>query len=206
MKLPLAALVVFNLLTLAIALYMGWDPAMILFLYWAENVVVALWQLPRFFLAENKRPDGGYQAANRLFLCLFFLIHYGIFTFVHGALVFELFLNRDLDLENLQALIAQTPGIYLALAALFLSHGAQFFSDLGRNAVTRTKLPEVMMQPYQRVVILHLVVLLSGLALMILPNPVVSILLLAGIKITMDIYLDRKQMKKQAAAHHVTRL
>ncbi len=204
MKLPLAALVVFNLLTLAIALYMGWDPAMILFLYWAENVVVAIWQIPRFFLAENDRPNDGYKPLNRLFICLFFLVHYGIFTFVHGSLVFELFLDQDLNRENLLALVSDTPGITLALAGLFLSHGVQFFSDLGRKTATQTKLSAVMMQPYQRVVILHLVVLLSGLALTFLPGTAISIILLAAIKISMDVYLDKKLMKKQEAAHHVT--
>ncbi|WP_456417559.1 DUF6498-containing protein [Thiolapillus sp.] len=203
MKLPLAALVIFNLLTLAVALYMGWDPAMILFLYWAENVVVAIWQLPRFFLAENDRPEDGYNPLNRLFVCLFFLAHYGIFTFVHGSLVFEFFLGQNLNMENLRALVSGTSGIALALAGLFLSHGVQFFSDLGRNIATRTKLATVMMQPYRRIVILHLVVLLSGLALNYLPDPTVSIILLALIKIGMDFYLDRKLMQKQEAAHHV---
>ncbi len=204
MKLPLAALVVFNLLTLAIALYMGWDPAVILFLYWAENVVVAIWQIPRFFLAENDRPNAGYKPLNRLFICLFFLVHYGIFTFVHGSLVFELFFNQGLNRENLLALVTNTPGITLALAGMFLSHGVQFFSDLGRKTVTQTKLSALMMQPYQRVVILHLVVLLSGLALTFLPGTAISIILLAAIKISMDVYLDKKLMKKQEAAHHVT--
>ncbi|WP_456378196.1 DUF6498-containing protein [Thiolapillus sp.] len=201
MKLPLSALVIFNLLTLAIALYMGWDPAMILFLYWAENVVIALWQIPRFFLAANDHPGGGYKPVNRLFVCLFFLVHYGIFTFVHGSLVFEFFLGQSLSKENLLVLVSSTSGIALALAGLFLSHGVQFFSDLSRNIITRTKLATVMMQPYRRIVILHLVVLLSGLALNYLPNPTVSIILLAAIKIGMDVYLDRKLLKKQEAAH-----
>lgn len=204
MKLPLAALVVFNLFSLAIALYMGWDPAMILFLYWAENVVIAMWQIPRFFLAENEQRNSVYKPMNRLFICLFFLVHYGIFTFVHGSLVFELFLGQDLNRENLLALISGTPGITLALAGLFLSHGVQFFSGLGRKTATQTKLSAVMMQPYQRIVILHLVVLLSGLALTLLPGTTISIILLAAIKIGMDVYLDKKLMKKQEAAHHVT--
>lgn len=204
MKLPLVALVAFNLLSLAIALWMGWEPAMILFLYWAENVVIALWQVPRFFLADSGRADGRYKPLNRMFVCLFFLAHYGIFTLVHGSLVFEFFLKQGLNRENLYALVTSTPGLTLAVAGLLLSHGVQFFSDFSKGILTSTPLSEVMMQPYKRIVVLHLVVLFSGVLLTFLPYPRISLVLLAAIKIGMDVYFDRKLMKKQEAARYVT--
>ncbi len=197
MKLPLAALVAFNLLSLAIALYMGWDPARILFLYWAENVVVALWQIPRFFVAESNHPDAGYKLPNRVFMTVFFLFHYGIFTFVHGMLVFSLFLNQEMTQNAVINLVTGTPGLPLALLGLLLSHGVQFFSDLANGTATTTPLNQVMAQPYKRIVVLHLVVLLSGALLMFLPYPMTSLVLLAVIKTGMDVYMDRKQMKRQ---------
>lgn len=197
MKLPLAALVVFNLLSLAIALYMGWDPARILFLYWAENVVVALWQIPRFFVARRNHPDDDYKLPNRVFMTVFFLIHYGIFTFVHGMLVFSLFLNREMTQNAVTELVTGTPGLPLALLGLLLSHGVQFFSDLANGTATSTPLNQVMAQPYKRIVVLHMVVLLSGGLLMFLPHPMTSLVLLAVIKTVVDVYLDRKQMKQQ---------
>ncbi|WP_456447579.1 DUF6498-containing protein [Thiolapillus sp.] len=197
MKLPLAALVAFNLLSLAIALFMGWDPARILFLYWAENVVVALWQIPRFFVAESNHPDAGYKLPNRVFMTVFFLFHYGIFTFVHGMLVFSLFLNQEMTQNAVINLVTGTPGLPLALLGLLLSHGVQFFSDLANGTATTTPLNQVMAQPYKRIVVLHLVVLLSGALLMFLPYPMTSLVLLAVIKTGMDVYMDRKQMKRQ---------
>lgn len=204
MKLPLAALVAFNLLSLAIALWMGWEPAMILFLYWVENVVIALWQVPRFFLADDGKADGSYKPMNRLFVCLFFLAHYGIFTLVHGSLVFTFFLKQELNWENLYTLVTGTPGLTLAVTGLLLSHGVQFFSDAGKGILTSTPLSDVMMQPYRRIVVLHLVVLFSGVLLTFLPYPRISLILLATIKIGMDVHFDRKSMKKQEAARYVT--
>ena len=203
MKLPLAALIAFNLLSLVIALYMGWDPARILFLYWAENVVVALWQIPRFFVAASNHPDDGYKLPNRLFMTVFFLFHYGFFTFVHGMFVFSLFLNQEMTQNAVVNLVTGTPGLPLALLGLLLSHGVQFFSDLANGTASSTSLNLVMAQPYKRVVVLHLVVLLSGGLLMLLPYPMTSLVLLAVIKTAVDLYLDRKQMKQQEIPAHV---
>ncbi len=197
MKLPLAALIVFNLLSLAIALYMGWKPAMILFLYWAENVVVALWQIPRFFVARGNSPNEGYKLPNRVFVCAFFLVHYGIFTFVHGTLVFSLFLHEEMTQDTVLDLVSTTPGLKLALLGLLVSHGVQFFSELVNGVANTTPLDKVMGQPYKRIVVLHLVVLLSGGLLLFLPYPMASLILLAIIKTVADVYLDRKQMKQQ---------
>ena len=203
MKLPLAALIVFNLLSLAIALYMGWDPARILFLYWAENVVVALWQIPRFFVARSNHPEDGYKLPNRVFMTIFFLFHYGIFTFVHGMFVFSLFLNQEMTQNAVVNLVTGTPGLSLALLGLLLSHGVQFFSDLTSGTATSMPLNQVMGQPYKRIVVLHLVVLLSGGLLMLLPYPMTSLVLLAVIKTAVDLYLDRKQMKQKEVPTNV---
>ncbi len=203
MKLPLTALIAFNLLSLAIALYMGWDPALILFLYWAENVVVALWQVPRFFVARSNSLDNKYKLPNRVFMSLFFLVHYGIFTFVHGVLVFSLFLHQEMTLNAVLDLVSGTPGLRLALLGLLVSHGVQFFSDLASGSATSMPLNKVMGQPYKRIVVLHLVVLLSGGLLMLLPYPMASLVLLAVIKTAIDVYLDRKQMKQQEAPANV---
>ncbi len=203
MKLPLAALIAFNLLSLAIALYMGWDPTLILFLYWAENVVVALWQIPRFFVARDETADGGYKLANRLFVTLFFLLHYGIFTFVHGQFVFALFLHQEMTENAVLDLVLNTPGLPLALIGLLISHGVQFFSDLANGSATNISVNKVMGQPYKRIVVLHLVVLLSAGLLQLLPNPMISLVLLAVIKTVVDVVLDRKQMKQQEVPANV---
>jgi len=191
LNLPLWAQIGANLFSLALALVMGWDPKLLLFLFWMENVIIGLWQLPRFLLADAK------SLAEALFKAGFFTVHYGLFTFIHGSLLFELFLKQTLDMQTLETLVFSTSGITLALLGMLLSHGIQFFNDLLTGVTGNTSTAKVMMEPYSRIVIMHLVLLASAFLLSLLPHPVIGVILLSAIKILMDIYNERKIEKKR---------
>jgi len=85
----------------------------------------------------------------------------------------------------------------LALLGMFLSHGIQFFNDLLSGAARNTSTDAVMMEPYSRIVILHLVLLASAFLLTLLPHPMIGVILLSAIKIIMDIHNERKIEKKR---------
>ena len=200
LNLPLWAQIGANLLSLVLALVMGWDPVLMLFLFWMENVIIGLWQIPRFLTAGGNRPGSQLQRlSGALFKAGFFTVHYGLFTFIHGSLLFELFLKQSLDVQTLEKLVFSTQGIGLALLGMFLSHGIQFFSDLLSGVARNTPIDTVMMEPYSRIVILHLVLLASAFLLTLLPNPVIGVILLSAIKIIMDIHNERKIEKKREA-------
>ncbi len=204
-----------NLLSLVIALKSGWPPAMILLLYWAENVVVAFWQVPRILLASGDKvalPSGQSNSAMtlppaaaqptaqeltnvvaprlpkiaNLFVALFFLVHYGLFTFAHGQFVFQLFLHEQMNGANLAAHLGGH-SMALALLGLMVSHGVSFFQDLASGRIAASSAGEMMSEPYGRVVVLHLVVLGSAIFLSFLPYPQVGVVLLALVKTVMDL-------------------
>ena len=200
LNLPLWAQIGANLLSLVLALIMGWDPVLMLFLFWMENVIIGLWQIPRFLAADGNQPGSQLQRlSGAMFKAGFFTVHYGLFTFIHGSLLFELFLKQSLDVQTLEKLVFSTQGIGLALLGMFLSHGIQFFNDLLSGVARNTPLDTVMMEPYSRIVILHLVLLASAFLLTLLPNPVIGVILLSAIKIIMDIHNERKIEKKREA-------
>lgn len=200
LNLPLWAQIGANLLSLVLALVMGWDPVLMLFLFWMENVIIGLWQIPRFLTADGNQPGSQLQRlSGALFKAGFFTVHYGLFTFIHGSLLFELFLKQSLDVQTLEKLVFSTQGIGLALLGMFLSHGIQFFSDLLSGVARNTPIDTVMMEPYSRIVILHTVLLASAFLLTLLPNPVIGVILLSAIKIIMDIHNERKIEKKREA-------
>jgi len=200
LNLPLWAQIGANLLSLTLALIMGWDPVLMLFLFWMENVIIGLWQIPRFLTADGNRSGSQLQRlSGALFKAGFFTVHYGLFTFIHGSLLFELFLKQSLDVQTLEKLVFSTQGIGLALLGMFLSHGIQFFNDLLSGVARNTPIDTVMMEPYSRIVILHLVLLASAFLLTLLPNPVIGVILLSAIKIIMDIHNERKIEKKREA-------
>ncbi|WP_456406481.1 DUF6498-containing protein [Thiolapillus sp.] len=192
LNLPLWAQIAANLLSLVLALALGWPAEIILFLFWAENLVIGLWQIPRFFVADSAKEK---KLPNTFFTAVFFTLHYGLFTFAHGSLLFELFLKQPMNAQTLTDLAFGTPGIMLGLLGLFISHGLQFFSGLGTTRTMKTG--DVMTEPYKRIVILHLVLLGSGFLLMKTSHPMVAVILLVAIKIVMDIKAERKTEKQQ---------
>ncbi len=198
MNLPLILQVAANLISLGVALWLGWSPAYIILLFWAENIVVAMWQVPRILLAGGEDP-----LLSRLFMVGFFLVHYGLFTFVHGVFVFQLFLHQNMSLDTLSAFFGQH-GPMLALAGMVAAHGGRFITDLGDGTLARLTPHQAMSEPYSRIVILHLVVIGSGFLLEMFPVQTVGLVLLVAIKTLMDIRNARQSAPVKEAPDHVT--
>ena len=197
MNLPLVLQIAANLIALAVALWLGWSPAYIILLFWAENIVVALWQVPRILLAGGDDP-----LPSRLFLIGFFLVHYGLFTFVHGVFVFQLFLHQNMNLDTLAAFFGQH-GPMLAVAGMMAAHGGRFVTDLSDGTLARLTPQKAMSEPYGRIVVLHLVVIGSGFLLEMVPMPVVGLVLLTLVKTMMDIRHGRLRAPVKEIPNHV---
>jgi len=93
----IVALVAFNLVPLVGVLFWGWSVATILVLYWVENGIVGLLNVPKMLLAaqsdtgtELPRISSPGVIVPKAGQALFFLVHYGIFWVVHGVFVFAL--------------------------------------------------------------------------------------------------------------------
>jgi len=96
------ALIVANLIPLVGVLFFGWSLWTILAVYWAENGIVGVWNIPKILLAQGTLLPGrvgvGYRAwavrpmpgAGRVAMAIFFAIHYGMFWLVHGFFVLAL--------------------------------------------------------------------------------------------------------------------
>ena len=80
----LLALIFANLIPIWGVFFKGWSSAEILIVYWLENVAVGLINILK--ILTNRHEKTLRPAA--IFLAVFFTVHYGIFTFVHGGFVF----------------------------------------------------------------------------------------------------------------------
>ena len=90
-------LVAVNLVPLVGVLLWGWNVATLLVLYWVENGIVGLLNVPKMLLASAPESGsvgvvraGGLAVASKMGQVGFFLVHYGLFWFVHGVFVFTL--------------------------------------------------------------------------------------------------------------------
>ena len=184
-------LVLANLIPLGGVLFFGWQVFPIMFLFWLENVVVGAFNVLKMLLARGP----GSHVGVKLFLIPFFTVHYGIFTMVHGAFVFAMF-GADWrgggagpfpGFDRLQDLVTQQHLVW-AVLGLVISHGFSFATNYLLNGAYRTAItPVLMMQPYGRVVVLHLAILGGGFLVMLMGMPVAGLVLLIVLKIGLDV-------------------
>jgi hypothetical protein len=118
-------------------LFLDWDLRGVMLLYWAENVVVALWAIVRMLVI-------GHILA--IPMIVFFCVHFGMFMFVH--LIFVYAMTEAIDWRAIQwqgsasftapskpdagffpsaSFMSRLP--WWALLALVISHGISFFRN-----------------------------------------------------------------------------
>ncbi|MEM9657809.1 MAG: DUF6498-containing protein, partial [Planctomycetota bacterium] len=136
--------------------------------------------------SKNVSGIGAAHQLSKLFFIPFFVFHYGLFCAGHGVFIVVLFGADDgglavgpgLDLERLAERLF-TGGLILGLLSLTASHVYSFISNyLVGGEFRRTIAPSLMLQPYGRVVVLHVAILLGGLAAMSIGSSVVALLIL----------------------------
>lgn len=142
------------------------------------------------------------QWVMKLFLIPFFCVHYGMFTSVHGVFVVALFggashhapgfLNANMVFQ-----IIREEHLGWALAGLVISHLISFgYNYLWRGEFRQTNVMVQMMQPYSRVVMLHLTVLFGGFLMMRLHSPAAGLALLVCLKIIFDLRGHQAEREK----------
>lgn len=151
-KLPSAVLlIIVNLIPIiGIALY-KWNPYDIIILYWLENIVIGIYNFLRILFA--RKTVGGIQKNSSY--AFFFLLHYGIFNLVQGAILAFTILNKSSFILN-----DDYAGLLVFFVALMISHGFSFFYNyIGKKEYLNVSARIQMFSPYGRVVVMHLTIL-----------------------------------------------
>ena len=184
----LLALGLANALPIAGVLLLGWKVFPLVLLYWLENVVVGGFNVGKLLLAQPQEPA---YSVGKLFLIPFFIFHFGMFTLLHGVFVFALFGAKTLPrFDSLAELPAAIRAYHLGwgLLALVVSHGLSFYWNYFENGeYRRASLPILMMQPYARLVVLHLAVLFGGWIVLTIGSPLLALLVLVALKTAADV-------------------
>ena len=188
------ALIAANLLPLYAVLFWNWEVFPVLALFWMENIVIGALNAARMLTLDPTDPA---LWAAKLLMVPFFCIHYGIFTFAHGMFLFSMFGHGSMSEGALlgSALRAlEEWNLWLPLAALAASHLFSFFSNyLYRGEFRRGELSELMVQPYARIVMLHLAILIGGFGAMALGSPIWALVVLVAIKVALDLRAHLKE-------------
>ena len=182
-------LVAANLVPLAGVLFWGWDAFALVALFWMENVVIGVLFVLRMLSLDPRDPA---LWLGKLFTVPFFCVHYGMFTAIHGTFVFHLLGGPRYDTQGFLPLEAAARaaadfGLWLPLGALVASHLFSFlWNFLYRGEFRRAQLSRLMAQPYGRVVVLHVAIILGGIAAMALGSPLWALLVLLALKVALD--------------------
>jgi len=182
-------------------LFLHWQIFPLVLIYWLENVVVGGYNVLRLVVAD---PSSTWRWIGKLLVIPIFAVHFGVFTFIHGVFVFILFggpfyrahIPPTIPLV-LQAI--RETGIWFALLAVVLSHGVTFvWNFLLGGEYKNVPLWDLVRQPYSRVLVLHLVVFLTALALSRGHTPLCGLVLLVALKTVADLLSHRAERKRFA--------
>jgi hypothetical protein len=189
-------LILANLVPLYGVIFMDWKVFAVLLVFWLENVIIGVFNVLKMAAVHTK---GFSEGASKVLIIPFFCLHYGIFTFVHGMFVFVLFggafdqKTASLSVSSVWQAILDLQFGWAVLALLF-SHTASFAVNfIGKGEYKTSKLGELMAQPYSRVVILHLTILIGGFLVMTLGAPVIGLIFLLLLKTAIDIVAHLRQ-------------
>ena len=199
-RLSLILLIAANLLPLAGVFLWDWDVFLLLLLFWCENVIIGLFGIARLVVAADRD-----TIVTGLFHPLFFLVHYGGFMFGHFMVLFGMYadhvaeLGGDATAAGYYTLIIENLN-WVAIAALFLSHGWSFVENfMGHTEYVRLSPMQAMSLPYKRMFITHVALIFGGFFLIETGQPLVGLILLVLMKIALDVTFHRKEHRKLGA-------
>lgn len=194
-------LIIANLVPIYGVFFLDWNVFPILLLFWMENVLMGLFNVVKMLMV-NPSSAGAWGA--KLLIIPFFFFHYGMFTLAHGIFVFALFGGYFNELEGFptaDSLVQVISDFQLdwAILALFLSHAISFVLNyVGRGEYKKAKLKELMTQPYGRVVILHITIIIGAFLVMLTNAPIFVLVILLLLKIFIDISTHAREHRKYA--------
>ena len=203
--LSVTVLVIANCVPIVGVMFLGWDVFLILAAYWIENVVIAFYNVLRMHCI-----DGALKfSPGKAFVILFFLVHYGGFTFAHGLCILLIFGPSSAPAEDMATALAIVwPEVSEMLAArqwalitmavsLFASHGLSFVVNyLLRGGRRRTNFDTLMFRPYRRIIVMNVTVLFGAILVGWLPSYHGPLCVLVAIKTSLDVFAHYREHRK----------
>ncbi len=204
------ALVIANAIPLLGVLFFGWNVWTILIAYWLENGIVGAFNIAKMAMAQSDASavsatwtvnGRAVSSLTKASLIPFFVMHYGSFWLVHGVFVLALSGIGSMGPGDADMTTGMSPGtILLAVVALTISHAVSYrFNFLGGGEYRRVSAAGQMFAPYGRLVVLHITIILGGLAIATTGAPAAAIAILVGLKTLMDLGFHLAEHRKVAA-------
>ena len=157
----LTLLLLSNLLTLVLAVVQEWDVRVLMWIYWAQSVIIGYFNVHRILALENFTTSGFMindkpvkrTAAGKRQTALLFAMHYGIFHL--GYMVF---------LVTLSGVQSGFPlfSMLVCILAFYLNHRFSYHYNRERDLAGIPNIGNLMAYPYVRIVPMHLMIVIGS--------------------------------------------
>lgn len=166
----LLVLIIANTIPLFGVVFFDWSLFNVILIYWVENVVVWLFNIFRMIKVRGSKIDSR--------LVRFFTVHFGLFTFVHGKVVMQIFgENESVDVFSLA----------LGFFALLVSHGYSFFANfIHGGEYKKVSVDKLFWRPYGRIFVLHLSIFALAYAVQEIQTPLYGLVFFVLAKMVVD--------------------
>lgn len=208
--LPVAILLISNLIPLVGVTFWGWNTFVLLMLYWAETVIIAFWTLMRILVAGDFARNFFGELLGRLFFFAFFLVHSSGFMLGHFIFLWAFYSGRagqstqlsenffhTISVDFWQNIVLAN-GLLLPLIVSFIGRGVAFVIEMAKiplwqRLVDQESSDGAAAGPlvgglYGRIIIMHLVIL-AGAALAQKYGALAPLVLLIAAKTIVDLWL-----------------
>ena len=164
------SLLLSNLAVVYGVIFFDWNLANLIFLFWFENIIIGFYTAIKILSTKS-------NLIAKIFLLIFFAMHFGLFTFVHGTFL-AVFFGKQ---------FVFSASLFIGIASMFLSHGVSLFTHYIRPKKYLTAHPVIlMMKPYPRIIVVHLTILFSGI-FMLMNQTVVPLIIFTLLKSIVDL-------------------
>ncbi len=187
---PGKVLLLSNILAMAVVVLLGYEFAVLVWVYWLESVVMGIFAFLKLWMSGTKQRKTLPIAA---LLPFFFAFHYGAFHL--GYLVFLL------ALPWFSVGLSEIPWTLLAGGSLFASHAYSFYENVWKkpeNIPTGSKATKLQfIEPYSRILPIHVTIIFSGVVIGFfgIGQNLGLLLLFMGLKTFSDLYFHLMKHK-----------
>lgn len=207
------SLLIANLIPVIGVWFWDWNAKEVFLVYCLETIIIGIFTLLKMFIAgisgrttDTWETTGGSKTKQPFwFFMIFFLLHYGLFVSVQMGIFFSVSGIGDENGITFFNFFSKLPSLltkdaYIMLGVFIVSYGFRMTTDfILTGDYKTTSLGLLMFQPYGRIFIQQVTVILGSMFLSFGAGKV-FILVFAAIKIFFEVFIDFNLLTKKAAA------
>lgn len=204
---PLVSLIVTNLLTIVFAIFGNWDLATVLFIYWAQSVIIGIFSVFSLLSADtatlaaemgrSQAEAGGSPVVSERFVSIykvllagFFTLHYGLFHWGYFSFIVDSGIFGPVDLSG--------SGTWAACALFVLNHLYSYLYHRPGGRQGADFVNEAFFGPYNRIIPMHVTIIFGSIVVLVLgalgiPATLPVLVLFLLIKTRQDITLHLRK-------------